>query len=141
MPLRVAGQQVEQCRSVSRDILVGREQAEICVLQRSRRVVIAGPQVDVAANDIPLLPHDERELAVRLEVEKSEHDVHAGALQLPRPAHVVGLVKARLQLHECRHVLAVLGRAHERASDRRIAARAVQSLLDGQHVGIGCPRG
>ncbi len=47
--LRVAGQQVEQGRGVVADVLVGGEQAEVGVEQRRGLVVVAGAQVDVAA--------------------------------------------------------------------------------------------
>ena len=137
MPLRIAGQQVEEGRGILGHRLVGREQAEVGVGKGRGGVVVAGAEVDVPPQRLPLLPHHHRDFAVRLEVEKAEHHVHAGPLHLPRPAHVVGLVKSRLELHEGRDVLARLGRRHQRAGDRRVAAGAIERLLDRKHPRIG----
>ena len=135
--LRIAGEKVEQRRNVVGHHLVGGEQAEVGVHQRRVRIVVAGAQVHVAADLLAFLAHDHRQLAVRLETHEAEHHVHAGPLQVPRPGDVVGLVEPRLELHERRHVLAVLGRLGQRAHDRAVAAaRAIERLLDGQHLRI-----
>ena len=62
--------------------------------------------------------------------------MHAGLLELARPLDVVGLVKPRAQFHHRRHLLAVAHRVHQRADDARVAAGAVERLLDGQHVRV-----
>ncbi len=62
--------------------------------------------------------------------------MHAGFLQLPRPLDVVGLVEPRAQLHHRRDLLAVVHRVHQRADDARVAAGAVERLLDGEHVRV-----
>ena len=137
MALRVAGQQVEQRRGVLGDRLVGGEQAR----RRCRAAPWSGcscpvPRWTYRLQCPPLLPHHQRHLAVGLEVEKAKHHVHAGPLHLPGPADVVGLVEPGLELHQRRHMLARLGRCHQGPRDRRIAAGAVERLLDGQHPGI-----
>ena len=62
--------------------------------------------------------------------------VHAGALQRPRPLDVALLVEAGLQLDEADRLLALLGGAHQRRDDRRVAAGAVHGLLDRQDVRV-----
>ena len=90
--------------------------------------------MQVAADAVLLAAHDERDLAVRLEAGEAVDDVAAGLFQLARPVDVVLLVKARLELDEHRDLLAVFGGADQRGDDRRIAADAVQRLLDCEHV-------
>ena len=136
MPLRVASEQVEQRRRILGDRLVGGEEAQIGVGRRRRRVVVASAQMNVAAEPLPLVPHHHRHLAVGLQVEESEHDVHAGAFHLPRPVHVVGLIEAGLEFHQRRHLLARLRCRDQRPRNRRVAAGAVERLLDGEHAGI-----
>ena len=50
---------------------------------------------------------------------------------------VVLFVEPRLELDQRRDLLAVLGGVDERAHHRRVAGRAVQRLLDREHVGVG----
>ncbi len=63
-------------------------------------------------------------------------DVHAGALQGPRPLDVALLVEPGLQLDQADRLLALLGGAHQRGDDRRVAAGAVHRLLDGEDVRV-----
>ena len=74
------------------------------------------------------------DLAVRLQADEAEDDVDARLLQLARPDDVALLVEAGLQFDDGRHLLAVVGGALQGADDRRIAAGAVERLLDGQHA-------
>ena len=71
-----------------------------------------------------------------LQIEESKYHVHAGPLHLPRPAHVVGLVEAGLEFHQRRHLLARLRGGDQRPRDGRVAAGAVERLLDSQHTRI-----
>ena len=57
-------------------------------------------------------------------------------LERARPGDVAGLVEAGLELDERGDLLAVLGRAAEGADDGRVAAGAVEGLLDGEDVRI-----
>ena len=61
--------------------------------------------------------------------------LHSRFLQIFCPANVGSFVEPRLQLDHHGHFL-LGGRLHQRADDRRILARPVQRLLDGEHVGI-----
>ena len=87
------------------------------------------------ADDALLLSADhQRDLAVSLQPHQSVDDMTSGLLQLLGPDDVVLLVKPRLQLHQHRHLLAVLSGSGQRGDNRRIAADPVQCLLDGQHL-------
>ncbi len=74
---------------------------------------------------------------MRLEPHQPVDDVHAGLLQLARPADVGLLVEAGLDLHQRHDLLAGLGGVDQRVDDRGVAGRAVERLLDRQHVRVG----
>src|SRR6185437_10603623 len=63
-------------------------------------------------------------------------DLRAGALQIPRPADIGLFVEARLQLHERGDRLASVRRFDERPHNRAVGGRAIERLLDRDHVGI-----
>ena len=52
------------------------------------------------------------------------------------PDNVIFLVKARLYLDQHRDLLAVIRCLGERLNNGRVAAHAVQGLLDGEHVRV-----
>ena len=58
-----AGQEVEQVGDVRADLLVGGEQPEVLVQARGLGVVVAGADVDVAAQPVALAADDERAFA------------------------------------------------------------------------------
>ena len=62
-----AGQDVEQVRDVGADLRADGQQAEVHVQPGRLGVVVAGPDVDVAAQPGPLASDDERRLGVGLE--------------------------------------------------------------------------
>ena len=84
----------------------------------------------VALDAVGFLPHDQRQLAVHLEVDQAVDDVDAGRFQPRRPGDVVALVEARLQLDQHRHLLALFGRLDQQIDQRRVRADAVQRHLD-----------
>ena len=133
---RQPGQVVEQVRDVRPELRPAGQQAEVDIQPRRLRVVVAGPDVDVAAQPGALAPDDERRLRVRLEPDQPVHDVGPGALQLARPDDVGLFVEARLDLDQDDDLLAALGRPDQRLDDGRVARRSVQRLLDGQDVGV-----
>ncbi len=133
---RVARQFVEQPGEVAPDLVVDGEQAEVLVDAAGLGVVVAGADVAVVTQHAVLLADDERELAVRLEADEAVDDVHAGLLELARPHDVRRFVESRLDLDEGQHLLAGLRRVDQRLHDRAVARRAVQRLLDGEHVRI-----
>ena len=74
---------------------------------------------------------------MRLEADEAVDHVHARLLQCARPLDVGLFVEARLDLDERDDLLAGLGGVDERVDDRGVAGRAVQRLLDRQHVRVG----
>ena len=68
-----------------------------------------------------------------LQLEEAVDHLHAGALQVARPADIGFLVEARLQLDQRRHRLAGLGRLDQRLDDRAVVAGAIERLLDRHH--------
>ena len=135
-PLAVAGDEVEHARHVARDAPVAGEVAQIGVDARGNLVIIARAQMAVGAQAAFLAPHDQAHLGMGLELHEAEHDLHARALQLRRPANVGRLVEARLELDQGGDGLAGLRRVDQRLHDRAVVRRAVERLLDRQHVGV-----
>ena len=137
-PLRPAeaGHVVEDVGDVGGDLLVGGEDPDVLVEARRRRVVVAGADVDVAAQAARLAPDDERHLRVDLHVGEAVHDVDARLLQLARPFDVAPLVEARLQLDEADRLLPVLGAVDQRRDERAVVGRAVHRSLHRDHVGV-----
>jgi len=132
--LRVAGEVVEELRGVGDDPRVCGEQAEIRVDQRGRAVVVAGADVHVTLNGIPLFADDEAQLAMGFQIHEAVHDVDAGFLEPRRPPDVAALVEPRFQLDEHGHLLPGLGRRHQSLDERRLVADAVERHLDGDHL-------
>ena len=60
----------------------------------------------------------------------------AGFFQHLRPVDIILLVKPGFQLHQHRHLLAVLRRLGQRSDNRGIAADPIQGLFDGQHIRV-----
>ena len=131
-----AGQDVEQVGHVRAELGPAGQQAEVHVQPGRLGVVVAGPDVDVAAQAGALATDDERGLGVRLEPDQAVDDVGAGPLELARPDDVGLLVEARLDLDQHDDLLAALGGPDERLDDRRVARRPVQRLLDRQDVRV-----
>ena len=89
VPLRVARQQIEQRRGVLPMSSFGREQPQVGVNSAVVWIVVAGAQMHVATKHVAFLADDQRQFAMRLQVEKAEHHVHARSLHLSCPADVV----------------------------------------------------
>ena len=120
------GQVVEEVGDVGGDVLVGREEAEVLVDAGGDGVVVAGAEVDVAAQPPGLAPDDQRRLRVDLEAGEAVDDVDARLLEGARPLDVAALVAARLDLDEADGLLAALrrvDRARARAACRRSSGR------------------
>ena len=134
---RITGELVEQAGQILADYRVAGQQAKIGVHAGGLRIVVAGAHVAVAPQAVRLLTDHERELAVRFESDDAVDHVHAGAFQLARPHDVRILIEARFDFDERKHLLAGMGGVNQRVDNRRIAGRAVQRLLDGEHLRIG----
>src|SRR2546427_13181881 len=74
------------------------EETEVRVHPRGGRIIVAGREVDVAADPIALTTHHESGLAVRLQAHDAIHDGDARLLQHARPSAVVLLVHTGLGL-------------------------------------------
>ena len=136
-PAREARQRVEEARRVLAELRAAGHEPEVRVDARRRLVVVAGAEVHVTPDLVLLAPDDERDLAVRLQADDAVDHVDARLLERLGPLDVLLLVEARLQLHEDRDLLAVLGRADERGEDRRVRVRAVQGHLDRDRLRVG----
>src|SRR6516162_7948103 len=90
--------------------------------------------MDVAANAIVLAAHHQGNFAMRLKVDETEDDMHAGFLQLPCPNNIALFVEPSLEFDQGGNLLTVVSCALERTHDGRIAARSIESLLDRQHT-------
>ena len=132
-----AGEEVEEIRGVLTEVGLRGEEGEVGVKAGGAGVVVAGAEVDVAAQAVVVAPHDEGDLAVDLVVHDAIDDVDAGFLEAARPSDVVRLVEARFQLGDGGDLLAIAHGVHERADDARVAAGAVERLFDGEDVRIG----
>ena len=92
--------------------------------------------MNIAPQHVPLLPHDQRHLAVGLEIQKAEHDVHAGRSSCRAQLTLLASSKRALSSTSAVTCLPFSAAAIRARVDGRIAAGAIQRLLDGQHVGI-----
>ena len=99
-------------------------------------MIIAGAGMDVGRQRPALAAHHQRQLGVGLQFDKAVDHLHAGALQIARPADIRLLVETRLELDQRGNRFAGLGRFHQRLDDRGFGGGAVERLLDGDHVGI-----
>ena len=93
-------------------------------------MVVAGTDVDVAAQSVVVAPNDENDLAVRLEPDHAIGDVNARLLELARPVDVGLLVEPGLELDDDRHLLAVERCVDEVLDDARLRRCAIERHLD-----------
>ena len=131
------GQVVEEVGDVRGDLRVRGEEAEILVAASVHRVVVPGPDVGVTPQHVAFPPDHERRLRMDLQVREPIDDVHARALERPRPLDVAVLVEPSLELDQAHGLLPVLGRLDERRDERRLVARAIDGGLQSGDVGIG----
>ena len=99
-------------------------------------MVVAGAQVDVAAQAVFLAAHQHQHLGVGLVAEHAVHDVGADFFELGRPADVGLLVEAGHQLQHHGHLGALLRRADQVLHQHRIGAGAIDRHLDGDDAGV-----
>ena len=132
--LGIAGDEIEDARDVARDHRIGGEEGQVGVDARRDRVVIAGADMAVGDELAGLAAHDQRQLGVGLQFDEAEDDLHAGPLEVARPADIGLLVEARLELDQGRDGLAGLGRLGQRLHDRAVRRGAIERLLDGDDV-------
>src|SRR5207244_10344681 len=130
---REPGEGVEEVGEIGRDVLVSREERDVLVQPRRPRVVVAGADVGVVAYALTLPPRDDQRLRVRLQPRQAVNHVTARLLERARPADVLALVEARLQLHHAHRLLALLGRLDQRRNERRVVGGPVYGELDREY--------
>ena len=81
-------------------------------------------------------PHHQRQFGVGIQLDEAEHHLHAGALQIARPADIGFLVEPRLQLDQRRDRLARFRRLDQGANDGAVGGGAIKRLLDGHDIGV-----
>src|SRR6266581_8287023 len=126
LKLADAGQQVEQVGNVFAEIRPARQQAEVGVESGGVGIVVAGSQVNVAADAVVVPAHDERHLRVDFVTDQAVNHVDACFFEPAGPLNVVGFVKSRAQFHDGGDLFAVANGVHQGADDARIAARTVE---------------
>ena len=134
--LRVRGQVIED--AVHLAVISGScgQQAEVGIEARRVGVVIAGAEVRVAPRHaIRIAPHQQRQLAVRLQAHNAVKDLHARIFKIARPANIRGFVEARHQFDDDRDFLALRG-FDQGGEHRRIGAGAIERLLDGDDIRV-----
>ena len=129
-------QVVEEVGDVCGDVLVSCEEAEVLVAPSRDRVVVAGTEVDVAAEPSRFAPDDEGRLRVDLEPGEAVDDVDARLLERAGPLDVPALVTACLDLDEAHRLLPALRGVDQSRHERRVVARPVDGRLDRNHLGI-----
>ena len=101
---------LEKGHAVGGDGPVRGHQAEVRVQGGGLLVVVAGADLGHIGEAAFLLPGDEADLAVALVARRAVDHMAARLLQLLRPGDVVALVEPGPQLHQDRHLFAVLRR-------------------------------
>ncbi len=114
---RHAGEHVEEVGDVRRERQVRGQQAQVRVDAGGLGVVVAGADVDVAAQPAGLASHHESALGVGLEADQAVGHVGACALEGAGPDDVGALVEAGLDLHHDDDLLAALGGVDEGVHD------------------------
>ena len=133
----IAGEFIEESGEVFANLGVGGQEAEVFINATGLRVVVSRSDMTVVAQHAVFVSHHEGELAVRLQADEAVHNMHASLLQLARPGDVGFLVEARLNFDEREHLFTRLGRVDQCFDDGTVARRAVQRLLDREHVRVG----
>ena len=99
-------------------------------------MVVAGSQVDIAAQAIVFAAHKHQQLGVGLVAEHPVHDVHADIFELCRPGDIGLFVEARHEFEHHGDFLALLRCAHELLHQHRVGPGAIDRHLDRQDLGV-----
>ena len=133
----VARELVEQPGEFLADLLVCREIPVVLIHPTRFGVVVSGSDVGVMAQGaIRFLANDHGELAVGFEPHQSIDHVDAGLFKLSCPRNIGLLIKSCLNFNQGEDRFTRLRRPNQRLDDGTVAARAVEGLFDGQHVGV-----
>ena len=132
----VARELVEQTGQVFTHLRVSGEQTKVFIQAAGLGVVVSRADVAVVLELALFLTDNKCQLAVGLEPNQAIHNVNASFFKLARPADVGLLVKACLDLNQGKNLLACFCSIDEGLNNGTVTTGAVQSLLDGQHVGV-----
>src|SRR6266446_8983852 len=132
----IAGDEVEHPSRVAAQRRIAGEKGQVGVDLGSNRMIIAGPKMNIGPQKLALAPRDQRNLGVRLQIDKAKDDLRTGLLQSARPANVALFVKPRFELDQRRHRLPGLSGIDESGDDRRILRGPIEGLLDRDDVGV-----
>ena len=137
--LQVAQRHVfkERC-GVGADGLGCGDERDVGILRGGLFVVVSGTDLRDVAHHAAVVAGDEADLGVDLVVLKAVDDLAAGFLQPLGPVDVVLLVKARAQLDEHRHVLAVFRRRAQVLHELGFSRQPVNRDADADYVRRVC---
>ena len=138
---RIAGQHIEGAGRVLPDVITAGHQSDVCVDPGCGVIVVSGRQMHVTADAVVFTADDQSDLAVCLESCQTIDDVAARMLKLTRPDNVIFLVETGFEFDQDCNLLAVFSRLCQGSDDGRIAAHTVESLFDGQDLGVTCGLG
>src|SRR5262245_18569717 len=93
-------------------------------------MVIAGSEVHVGPHGVALTPGNQRDLGVRLQIDKAKDHLYAGLLESASPVNVALFVEPRFQFNDRGNRLTGLGGINEGGDNWRILRSPVQRLLD-----------
>ena len=116
--LRITGQHVEGAGRVLAYVIAAGHQTDVCVDLGRGIVVVAGGQMDVAADAVVLAAHDKGDLTVGLKSCQTVDHVAARMLQHTRPDDIVLLIEACFELDQDRDLFSVLRGLCQGCDDR-----------------------
>src|SRR5713101_7636922 len=114
-------QVVEELSKVLADRIVAGEQSVVGVKSRRPRMIVAGPDMRVAAKPVVVLANHQDHFAMRLEADHSVSYMNPEFLEPGRQLGLRGFIKARFQLDDHCDLLAISCRIAEVAYNLRIA--------------------
>ncbi len=118
------------------DARIGGKQRVVGVNARRLLVKVAGTDVGITHDIIPLFTGDEEQLGVDLQPRGREDHVYARFGQTARPVNVGLFIEACLQLYHHGDFLPVMGGMNHRIDNAGVFRHAVDVDFNRQHVGI-----
>ena len=114
--------------------MVGGHQAQIGIQTGGLFVVIARADLRVIGDAQFFPPRNQAEFGMHLVAVQPVNDVAARLFQPAAPLDVVFFVKARFQLDQYEHILAILRRLAQRFDNLTLLGDAVERHFDGNHA-------
>src|SRR5207247_10351776 len=94
LELADAGQEVEKRGGSRPEGWTAGKKTDVSVNAGGGRIVVAGAEVNIAADRIRIAPDHQAELGVNFVADQAVDNVYASLFQLPRPENVVRLVES-----------------------------------------------